>query len=160
MNKIFGFIVVSVLSIQAVAFEELASPPFSFMMCKTENLNIRVKIQNYRAEGSGSAIVYNSGEKLVGQWQWEAEPEGTRLTGYYHLYVQAKGPNGPFSMRTLYDGYNGKLGGGWLTMPGISEPVHCEVEVPEIQNSCQAEPSDCKSKRYYCACVDGKLTCA
>ena len=117
------------LSTQVMAYGPDESPPFNSIVCKTAYTSLQIQIKGYRQTyGAGPAFIKSNGANLLGGWHWKAEPEGTRLTGYYHLTVKANAQNGLGSiyLHTLYNPY-GELSGRWLEMHGVSGSVECEI---------------------------------
>lgn len=164
MKKLAGFLIISLTLSAHVAFGQDEAPPFSTLLCESENVSVQVKIQNYRQTyGAGPAVINGNGTGWRGSWSWKSAREGTRLTGHHFLNVKANDQNGsgPFYLRTLYNGAN--LSGGWLDMSGFSGPVNCKIEKVEAeqklckvlpQNNCSVSP-----KRLCCYCANDQLLC-
>lgn len=153
------------ISTQVMAYEQDDSPPFDALVCAAGNVSVQVKVQHYRqTHGAGPAAIKSNGINWSGGWQWQAEPQGTRLTGYHHLTVTANGQNGlgSFSLHTLYTPY-GQLSGGWVEMPGFSGAINCQIAAkPQTANQCKVAPqNDCSvsPKRLCCDCENGQLSC-
>jgi hypothetical protein len=125
MKKLLGLLVIALnLSVHSLAFGQDDAPPFSTLVCESESLIVKVKIQHYRrTNGAGPALINGNGEIWWGGWSWKAAPEGTRLTGFYFLDVKG---GGSFFLKTLYNGIG--LSGGWLEMSGFSGPVNCKID--------------------------------